>query len=148
MVLQHYFSEHQTDDGVTSAMQSWLAEPDSAKSSLPPHAIERFGLMPPLQLPESDVDAVIAYLLAVRRGDMTPTEPDSLAAPMGRMRMRGDMVPSDSVRMGMGMRMRRGMAMSGDSTGAATGRMSCGGRMQTGASCPMQKRGAGTGSDN
>lgn len=66
MVAGHYVDARSTEDAAMAAMKEWLRGPDSTKSLLPAHAIQRFGLMPPLALPADDIDAVVAYVFAER----------------------------------------------------------------------------------
>lgn len=47
---------------------SWVREPAIEKSLLPAHVIERFGLMPPLPLPEQELRNAAAYVLTLGRG--------------------------------------------------------------------------------
>ncbi len=60
MVIKHYLDADLEDPW--GRLRSWIASPDSSRSVLPAHAIERFGLMPPLVLPEEDLDALMDYL--------------------------------------------------------------------------------------
>ncbi|MBO6577135.1 MAG: c-type cytochrome [Rhodothermales bacterium] len=63
MVLKHYLEAEIEDPW--GAIKAWVTAPDSARSALPAHAIERFGLMPPLPWPESHLDSLIVYLQQV-----------------------------------------------------------------------------------
>lgn len=87
MIAGHYVDARTTEDAAMEAMRAWLAGPSADKSLLPAHAVERFGLMPPLVLPEDDRDAVVAYVFAQRSKAGSP-EP----------RMETDSTPSDSMR--------------------------------------------------
>ena len=60
MVIKHYLDAELEDPW--GSLRAWVAAPDSSRSVLPAHAIEKFGLMPPLVLPEEDLDALIDYL--------------------------------------------------------------------------------------
>ncbi len=63
MVVGHYVQEHGDASAVQAAVVAWLAEPDPSRSSMPDHAIERFGLMPPIPLTEAQREAVATYLV-------------------------------------------------------------------------------------
>jgi mono/diheme cytochrome c family protein len=43
----------------------WVREPDAEQSLLPAHVIERFGLMPPLPLPEAELRNAAAYVMTL-----------------------------------------------------------------------------------
>ena len=58
MIATHYTET----EGPWEAMREWVAAPDPEKSRLPAHAIERFGLMPPLVLSQEDAAAVVDYI--------------------------------------------------------------------------------------
>ena len=63
MVLGHYMDEFGAPDSARDALILWLAGPDSTQSVLPAHAIERFGVMPPLPpLSDEQRSAVATYL--------------------------------------------------------------------------------------
>lgn len=46
MISKHYRDKFTSDTTGIPAMARYVLEPDSARSALPAHAIERFGLMP------------------------------------------------------------------------------------------------------
>lgn len=71
MVLRHYMEADLEDPW--QAVRDWVVAPDSSRSALPAHAIERFGLMPPLVMGEADMDALIAYLQGQVAGDSLGT---------------------------------------------------------------------------
>lgn len=71
MVLRHYLQADLEDPW--QAVRDWVVAPDSSRSALPAHAIERFGLMPPLVMEEADMDALIAYLQGQVAGDSLGT---------------------------------------------------------------------------
>lgn len=109
MVAGHYVDARSTDEAAMAAMKEWLRGPDSTKSLLPAHAIQRFGLMPPLALPADDIDAVVAYVFAERAKAGNP-EPHQHGRETG----------SDSTRMapgqgcqGNGCRMQHGQMQQG-----------------------------------
>ncbi|NNE68760.1 MAG: cytochrome c [Rhodothermales bacterium] len=60
MVIKHYLEAELEDPW--QSMRDWVGSPDAARSALPAHAIERFGVMPPLLLEEADLDALMMYL--------------------------------------------------------------------------------------
>ncbi len=63
MVLGHYMDEFGDRDSARDALILWLEGPDAAQSVLPAHAIERFGVMPPLPpLSDEQRSAVATYL--------------------------------------------------------------------------------------
>lgn len=59
------------------AITAWIANPDTARSHMPAMAIERFGLMAPLPLPEAQRRAVARYVWGL-------ATPGSLPAPKPR----------------------------------------------------------------
>ncbi len=63
MVVQHYRDALTDEDLVVDAIKGWLRAPRRERSHMPAHAIERFGLMPPLPLPEADLTAVAEYVV-------------------------------------------------------------------------------------
>ena len=94
MVVTHYYEKHETAERVREAMRDWIMEPSEENSALPAHAMERFGLMPDLELPQEDVDAVIAYMMDLHdKSDMESMheEADSMHHEM--------MMPPDSTAM-------------------------------------------------
>lgn len=44
----------------------WVREPAAEQSLLPAHVIERFGLMPPLPLPDAELRNAAAYVMTLR----------------------------------------------------------------------------------
>lgn len=46
MISRHYREKFTSDTAGVSAIARFVLEPDSTRSALPAHAIERFGLMP------------------------------------------------------------------------------------------------------
>ena len=55
-------------DKAIERMVAWVKTPAKDKSLLPPMAIERFGLMPPLPLPDEQLQAAAAYLWSLADG--------------------------------------------------------------------------------
>lgn len=68
MVAMHYRQALASEDSVAVRIAAWLAAPSAARSLLPAHAIERFGLMPPLPLPDADRRAVARYVASLSAG--------------------------------------------------------------------------------
>lgn len=46
MISKHYRDKFTSDTAGVAAIARWVLGPDSTRSALPAHAIERFGLMP------------------------------------------------------------------------------------------------------
>lgn len=88
-VARHYLAADTARSVVMDRLVAWIREPAKDRSLMPAMAIERWGLMPPLALPESQLRDVAAYVLTLAR----PAGPG-----MGRGMMGG----------GMRMRMHRG----------------------------------------
>ncbi len=121
MVAGHYVEARSTEDAAMAAMKEWLRGPDSTKSLLPAHAIQRFGLMPPLALPADDIDAVVAYVFAERAkaGAPEPHRHGADAAPDTTRMQPGQGCQGNGCRMrmqqgqgmqhGQGMQNRQGM---------------------------------------
>ena len=59
MHLRDAFTEEQ--EGIEHIL-SYVPNPDPERSILPAHAVERFGLMAPLPLPEATLEAVARYV--------------------------------------------------------------------------------------
>lgn len=61
-IQMHYNDRFGSDEaGFRKAIVDWVKSPDE-KKTLMPGAIAKFKLMPPLPLPDSDLDAIAAYL--------------------------------------------------------------------------------------
>jgi mono/diheme cytochrome c family protein len=116
MVAGHYAGADVDDPW--GMMANWIASPDSAKSMLPSHAIERFGLMPPLPLAEGDAEAVVAY---IRQEFLkTPSEDESA---VGECQMEGEMREMGQMRGMGGMGGMRQRMQNPDSTRRGMGQM-------------------------
>lgn len=63
MVVRHYMEEFTDARRAEEAIVEWLVAPDPERSGLPAHAIERFGIMPPILLSQDQREAVAAYLI-------------------------------------------------------------------------------------
>ncbi|HSJ06058.1 MAG TPA: cytochrome c [Longimicrobiales bacterium] len=62
----YYIRRHDDRDAAVLAMVSFLKEPAAERSVLPPHAVERFGLMPPqVHLSDAQLRAVARYALSL-----------------------------------------------------------------------------------
>ena len=68
MVAMHYRSATADSAEAVARIVSWVRAPAKERSLLPSHAIERFGLMPPLQLPDSALQAAAAYVMSLAGG--------------------------------------------------------------------------------
>jgi len=65
MVVRHYRMELTDSSAIRDALISWSGSPDSSKSLLPAHAIERFGLMAPVALSSDEIEAVVDYVMTL-----------------------------------------------------------------------------------
>ncbi len=63
MIKSHYFEQMESEDDVRLALNVWILQPDSSRSLLPKNAINKHGLMPPLQISDEERVAVIDYIL-------------------------------------------------------------------------------------
>lgn len=62
----YYLRMHQDPEATLAAMVAFLREPSEEASAMPPHAIERFGLMPPQShLSEDQLRAVSRYAISL-----------------------------------------------------------------------------------
>jgi cytochrome c len=62
----YYIRRHEDQTRALSAMVTFLREPSAETSAMPPHAVERFGLMPPQShLTEDQLRAVALYSLSL-----------------------------------------------------------------------------------
>ncbi len=90
-VSQRYRMQHGGDrEKALARIVAWIKAPAKEKSLMPPMAIERFGLMAPLPLPDSLLHAAAAYVWSLSEGDsaMAGMGPGS---GMGGMRGMGNM---------------------------------------------------------
>lgn len=60
-VKKHYSENHETEKAFVDAMSTFLTKP-SSESSLMPHAIDKFGLMPNLDYTKEQYAAVASYI--------------------------------------------------------------------------------------
>ncbi|PHP67351.1 hypothetical protein CSC94_09950 [Zhengella mangrovi] len=60
-VVMNYRRAYGSDRNVADAISQWLEKPDEAKSVMP-QWVARFGLMPPLELAETDRTAIANYI--------------------------------------------------------------------------------------
>lgn len=65
MIATRYVAAAPDSATAAARIAAWARDPDPARSLLPAHAIERFGLMPPLDLPEADLRNAAAYILTL-----------------------------------------------------------------------------------
>lgn len=64
--VAYYLRAHADADAAAAAIVAYLAKPDAAASVMPPHAIERFGLMPAQShLSDAQLNAVAHYVLTL-----------------------------------------------------------------------------------
>jgi cytochrome c len=61
-VARHYRQAFGDRERGTAHMVAFVREPSAERSVLPAHARERWGLMPPLPLPEAELRAVAEYV--------------------------------------------------------------------------------------
>lgn len=66
MIVRHYRMALADSSAVKEALVSWVESPDTSKSLLPAHAIERFGLMAPLALNPEEINAVVDYVMTLK----------------------------------------------------------------------------------
>lgn len=104
MIVRHYRMALTDSAAVREALISWIGSPDSSKSLLPAHAIERFGLMAPLPLTPEAVAAVADYVMTLDAempsGGMSGMMGSDNGGRMGMGGMNGG---DNGGRMGMGM---------------------------------------------
>ncbi len=71
-VARHYRQAFATEAEGVEAIVQWVRQPDPARSKMPAHAIERFGLMPAFPLPEPQLREVARYVWSLG-APATPT---------------------------------------------------------------------------
>jgi cytochrome c len=84
----YYLRRHGEVDAAMAAMVAFLKEPSAETSAMPPHAVERFGLMPPQDhLTDAQLRAVAVYSLSLAdtvhvtgrpHGERGPDGPDGV----------------------------------------------------------------------
>ena len=62
MVAMHYRQAFTSDSAGIAALTRWVLEPDSSRSALPAHAIQKFGLMPKPAVDSLQARAVARYV--------------------------------------------------------------------------------------
>ena len=62
MIAMHYRQAFESDSAGIAALTRWVLEPDSSRSALPAHAIEKFGLMPKPAVDSLQARAVARYV--------------------------------------------------------------------------------------
>ena len=74
-IQMHYEGRYGDDENAfRKAIVDWAKSPDE-KKALMPGAIRKFKLMPPLPLPDADLDAIAAYLFHTNfEGECDPAE--------------------------------------------------------------------------
>lgn len=80
-ILRHLRQSFETDEAISGHIVAFVPAPTAEASALPPMAVERFGLMPALPLPESSLKAVAAYLLTLEREGSGSGDRDDAARP-------------------------------------------------------------------
>lgn len=90
-IARHYLAADTAREAVVQRIVRWVREPAAERSLLPPMARERWGLMPPLQLPEPQLRDVATYVLTLAD---TPAgaRPGHMRHGRGAMRGRGMMM--------------------------------------------------------
>lgn len=69
-VSRRYRMQHQGDrDKALERIVAWIKAPAKEKSLMPAMAIERFGLMAPLPLPDEQLRAAAAYVWSLSEGE-------------------------------------------------------------------------------
>lgn len=61
-IARHYRQAFATEAEGVEAIVQWVTKPEVARSKMPAHAIERFGLMPAFPLPEAQLRDVAKYV--------------------------------------------------------------------------------------
>ena len=90
-VSQRYRMQHGGDrEKALARIVAWIKAPAKEKSLMPPMAIERFGLMAPLPLPDSQLHAAAAYVWSLSEGDSAMAGM-GMEGGMGGMRGMGNM---------------------------------------------------------
>lgn len=69
-VARYYRRHFATEETFVDAVVQWVTRPDSARSRMPAHVIERFGLMAAFPLPEPQLREVARYVWTL--GDQEP----------------------------------------------------------------------------
>lgn len=64
-IARHYLEADTARSAVLERIVRWVRKPADDRSLLPPMARERWGLMPPLLLPEAQLREVAAYVLTL-----------------------------------------------------------------------------------
>ncbi len=68
-VARHYRQAFATEAEGVEAIVQWVRNPEVARSKMPAHAIERFGLMPAFPLPEAQLREVARYVWSLGAPD-------------------------------------------------------------------------------
>lgn len=64
-IARRYLAADSTRAAARERLVAWVREPAPERSLMPPMAIERWGLMPPLLLPEAQLRDVADYVLTL-----------------------------------------------------------------------------------
>ena len=79
MIAIHYRGAVPDSVAAVARIAAWVRAPARERSLMPAMAIERFGVMPPLVLPDSLLEAAAVYVLSLERRGMRGMGP---GAPM------------------------------------------------------------------
>jgi mono/diheme cytochrome c family protein len=71
-ISRHYREAFTSEAEGVEAIVQWVLNPDAARSKMPAHAIERFGVMPAFPLPEAQLRDVAKYVWALGAPAATP----------------------------------------------------------------------------
>ncbi len=74
-VARRYRMMFKTEAEGVEAITAWIAHPDTSRSKMPPMAIQRFGLMAPLPLPEAQRREVARYVWRLGATDTAHVHP-------------------------------------------------------------------------
>lgn len=61
-IARHYRQAFTSEAEGVEAIVQWVLKPEAARSKMPAHAIERFGIMPAFPLPEAQLRDVAKYV--------------------------------------------------------------------------------------
>lgn len=125
-IARHYRDQLADRTEAIARIEEWLRAPAANRSLLPEHAIEMWGLMPPVQLQAGQTSAVAGYVYSLA---------DTAAAAPGPMPMRRGRGMMMSGRMQPGMREPHRHGMMRDTT--ARGPRQVAG---IGPGCPLMRR--------
>lgn len=81
-IARHYRQAFASEAEGVEAIVQWVIKPEAARSKMPAHAIERFGLMPAFPLPEAQLREVATYVwsLGAPAATVAPATPAANAS--------------------------------------------------------------------